>query len=320
MDRLRPKESTIKVLFALSGNKCAFSNCTTELVHERNNLIAQICHIEADKPGGARYNHHSSGEERRSAENLIILCPNHHALIDNDETTYTIELLKEMKRQHEFLNRKNGFELDKINLGRLMYNSGFYNSVSNWWYPTIVYSALTKIYEKSSIKISKTDNIRFELSDKYKKQIISVEADISGIEGSIYKLKRELFSLDRYNSLSEVICFVFCNSLITAKKQKNNGSIKLKKNACNFFKQLSRLQSDYEFNLSFVFLIEDEASEDSYLVLPLAISEGRGASDHECVTLDLFEHLKYQNLNNRNQEVSCFCDNIHLEKSVLMRY
>jgi len=39
--------------------------------------------------------------EIHSESNLILLCPTHHAIVDNDTETYTIEKLTEMKRLHE---------------------------------------------------------------------------------------------------------------------------------------------------------------------------------------------------------------------------
>ncbi len=48
--RKRITEKTIKKLFALSGNKCAFNGCNHRLVDKHGNIFAQICHIEAAEP------------------------------------------------------------------------------------------------------------------------------------------------------------------------------------------------------------------------------------------------------------------------------
>lgn len=98
--RKPPLESTIKHLFALSNNRCAFPNCTQPLVDSDGNLVAEMCHIEAAEPGGERYNVGQSDEERRSFENLILLCPNHH-VITNDVVKYTVQELRNMKHAHE---------------------------------------------------------------------------------------------------------------------------------------------------------------------------------------------------------------------------
>jgi hypothetical protein len=91
---------TIKKLFALSGNICAFPGCKQKIVDENHRIIGQICHIEAAKPSGERYNPNQTDAERDNFDNLILLCANHH-LVTNDVTKYTVEKLKEMKNDHE---------------------------------------------------------------------------------------------------------------------------------------------------------------------------------------------------------------------------
>jgi hypothetical protein len=51
-----PSNKTIKRLFALSGNACAFPKCPVFLVDEDNgSVVGEICHIKARNPHGARY-------------------------------------------------------------------------------------------------------------------------------------------------------------------------------------------------------------------------------------------------------------------------
>jgi hypothetical protein len=91
---------TIKKLFALSGNLCAFPGCNERLVNDKNALDSCICHIAAANPGGERYNPNMTNEERADYNNLIILCPQHHAETNNVEK-YTVAVMKEMKKKHE---------------------------------------------------------------------------------------------------------------------------------------------------------------------------------------------------------------------------
>lgn len=93
-------EKTLKRLFALSGNECAFPACTRKLVNQKNALDSNICHIEAASPGGERYNPDMSDSERADYDNLILLCPQHHDETNNVEI-YTVKVLKEMKKNHE---------------------------------------------------------------------------------------------------------------------------------------------------------------------------------------------------------------------------
>jgi len=105
--RLEIKPTTIKKLFSLSGNICAFPDCTQKLVDKSDRIIGVVCHIEAAEKRGQRYNPKQTDEERRSFNNLIIFCPTHHRVTD-DESIYTTERLKEMKVEHErkFYNNK----------------------------------------------------------------------------------------------------------------------------------------------------------------------------------------------------------------------
>lgn len=105
--RKYPTTKTVKKLFALSGNICAFPKCNQNLVNENGDILAQICHIEAAEKGGERYNPSQTDEERRSFENLLLLCANHH-IESNNVDIWTVIKLKDIKTQHEqrFLNNK----------------------------------------------------------------------------------------------------------------------------------------------------------------------------------------------------------------------
>lgn len=101
MTRKAPKQSTLKALFAKSGNQCAFPNCNHHLVNEKGQFVAHVCHIEANAPKGPRYNSEQTDEERRSHGNLMLLCHAHHVEIDNDGRHFTVEKLKAMREEHE---------------------------------------------------------------------------------------------------------------------------------------------------------------------------------------------------------------------------
>ena len=66
---------------------------------ESGNLITigHIAHIEADSDSGPRANLSLSDQQRKAYPNLIVLCPNHHTIVDADEDTYTVEKLREWK-------------------------------------------------------------------------------------------------------------------------------------------------------------------------------------------------------------------------------
>lgn len=100
-----PSVPTIKRLFAVSGNECAFPGCATPLVDSPSGKVTgRICHIKARKPGAARYDASQSDDERNAFENLLLMCPIHHDVIDSDVESYTVERLQTIKAQHETAN------------------------------------------------------------------------------------------------------------------------------------------------------------------------------------------------------------------------
>lgn len=98
--RLAPKQEVLRELYIKSGNECAFPGCHNVLVDENGKFVGEVCHIEAAMPGGERFNSNMTNEDRRLFDNLLLLCHHHHVVIDSVDE-YTVEKLKEMKRNHE---------------------------------------------------------------------------------------------------------------------------------------------------------------------------------------------------------------------------
>jgi tetratricopeptide (TPR) repeat protein len=72
------------------------------LVDEASGKVTgRICHIRARSPDGRRYDPEQSEKERHGFANLVLMCPMHHDVIDNDAETFTVEKLLEMKTRHE---------------------------------------------------------------------------------------------------------------------------------------------------------------------------------------------------------------------------
>ena len=95
-----------KVLFALSGNRCAHPECTNTLIEpateESDALVTgHICHIYAVSEDGPRGKSGLTEKELHSPKNLILLCRNHHAVVDGQHETYPADILKEWKQTHE---------------------------------------------------------------------------------------------------------------------------------------------------------------------------------------------------------------------------
>ena len=95
-------ENVKRELYARSGNCCERYGCNNKLF-DNNGYHGEICHIEAVSSGGPRYNPNLSKTELNASDNLLLLCPIHHAEIDSprNQSIYTVEYLKKMKKDHE---------------------------------------------------------------------------------------------------------------------------------------------------------------------------------------------------------------------------
>lgn len=102
---------THKLLWGKSGNRCAFPECRKELVESEtetddHSIIGEEAHIIAKKTDGPRGKSDLSSEDRDKYDNLILLCSNHHKLIDDQPNNFTIEKLKKIKDDHiEWINQ-----------------------------------------------------------------------------------------------------------------------------------------------------------------------------------------------------------------------
>lgn len=122
----RIKDPTRKKLWALSAGRCAI--CGTELIrNDSNTNIGQECHIVSPRPSGPRYQ--SDLEDYDNYDNIILLCANHHRVIDTDVENYPVSVLKQIKRDHECrIEKKLEEENKKIDV-LLMIDSG--NTLGN---------------------------------------------------------------------------------------------------------------------------------------------------------------------------------------------
>ncbi|MFH6998771.1 HNH endonuclease signature motif containing protein [Flavobacterium sp. FlaQc-57] len=97
------KVRTRKILWSRSGNRCAI--CKKLLVHKidvanADFIVGEECHIVSSKKNGPR------GEieilnDFDDYKNLILLCANDHKLIDDFPETFSLDILIELKNNHE---------------------------------------------------------------------------------------------------------------------------------------------------------------------------------------------------------------------------
>ncbi|MEI9911761.1 MAG: hypothetical protein WDO71_20195 [Bacteroidota bacterium] len=179
MARLAPKLEILRGLFALSGNQCAFPGCTHALISDKGTFIAEICHIEAANKGGERYNPTQTDEERRSFENLLLLCLAHHRETD-DVTEFPVPRLKQIKKEHEDQFRADQYQiadevltkaLDYINiqLDKLLSISEDTNTVVHGIQETLV-EFMKSAAPQTEIKDEKVFSAQLEAIKELRKQ------------------------------------------------------------------------------------------------------------------------------------------------------
>lgn len=92
----------IKPLWGRAASRCSFPECRRELTHQGHpGILGEMAHIVADNGTGPRGTSPLSDGERDRYPNLILLCPTHHTLVDNDPMTWTVERLDGVKKTHE---------------------------------------------------------------------------------------------------------------------------------------------------------------------------------------------------------------------------
>jgi hypothetical protein len=99
-----------------AGNKCSYPTCkldvyvldkkTENTLEDDLTNIGEIAHIESnsDDPRSARFNQKMKDDPKlhESYDNKILLCENHHALVDKKKSNeYPPERLKGMRNEHE---------------------------------------------------------------------------------------------------------------------------------------------------------------------------------------------------------------------------
>lgn len=104
MSSRRVSERDQKRLYGHSANWCNVCSRKKIAIEDLGNQL-EMAHIIAfaDNPLAPRYVKGKSGDN--SYDNLILVCPNHHAEIDDvsekSRAKYTIEYLKKIKKEHE---------------------------------------------------------------------------------------------------------------------------------------------------------------------------------------------------------------------------
>lgn len=117
---------TLRLLYAHSGNCCAYEGCHNPIFEDDGTLTGECCHIESYSPEGPRYNELQTDEERNGYDNLMLMCSRHHKIIDNHPEQYPVERLKATKKAHEDRYTAQQLEASDIMLKQLQFESEKY--------------------------------------------------------------------------------------------------------------------------------------------------------------------------------------------------
>jgi hypothetical protein len=98
--RLTPTAETVRRLFLLSGNQCAYPGCQHPIILYDGQYVGELCHICAAEEGGERFDENQSNEDRRHFDNLMLMCHDHHVLTNN-VIEYSPERMRTLKADHE---------------------------------------------------------------------------------------------------------------------------------------------------------------------------------------------------------------------------
>lgn len=95
----------VKQLWALSAGRCNYPSCRTVCVikstRDGQAIVGDIAHVIAHSASGPRFDATYSTQSLDSYDNWILLCPNHHRLVDSLPSAYPTQVLRRWKLEHE---------------------------------------------------------------------------------------------------------------------------------------------------------------------------------------------------------------------------
>ena len=97
-----------KILWASAAGRCSMPDCRAKVIEDgtgsasgKDVLIGETCHIVSPKPNGPRGASILPERDRHRYPNLIVLCCNDHTRVDQDPDSWPIEVLHQIKADHE---------------------------------------------------------------------------------------------------------------------------------------------------------------------------------------------------------------------------
>ncbi|SHM33977.1 protein of unknown function [Halomonas cupida] len=98
--RLMLSAKAKRELAVLSGYKCSFPGCEQNLMLDGASFIGQLASIEAVHSHGPRHNPSKNETSLLEIDNYLLLCPNHHVIVDRQPEIYSAEWLKKAREDH----------------------------------------------------------------------------------------------------------------------------------------------------------------------------------------------------------------------------
>jgi hypothetical protein len=98
----------IKILWSRALGRCSMGECRRRLLTEASDAVSsgvtvlgEHCHIVGEREASPRGVSTLSQTDRDRYPNLILLCAEHHKIIDDDPETWPVERLHQIKADHE---------------------------------------------------------------------------------------------------------------------------------------------------------------------------------------------------------------------------
>jgi len=102
---LTVSEQVKRRLWSSSGGFCQNPSCRAELFRfvgpGKATSLEQFAHVIAQKPSGPRGDESLPVSQRDEFDNLIMLCPTCHTIVDKNQVEFTVQLLLQWKAEHE---------------------------------------------------------------------------------------------------------------------------------------------------------------------------------------------------------------------------
>ena len=120
-------QKTKNLIWGQFAGRCAI--CKEKVIHKNNSgdqsLYGEVAHIIGEKNGSARFTNNLDLNYRNSEDNLLLLCANHHTIIDKEENEceYSTKKLHNIKNKYLYWIESNLCQniKSKINLKHLFY-------------------------------------------------------------------------------------------------------------------------------------------------------------------------------------------------------